>query len=110
MVDEADLRPLREAAQRGRQAYTEAFLGAVAANPTMAKVVPYVLYETLGPTLPEGLSGAAAAAGFVVRIPARVLSLEPSFAPRHPVPSRHGLVAYLTGAATMTMTSRRAIR
>ncbi len=60
VVDEADLRPLREAAQRGRQAYTEAFLGAVAANPTMAKVVPYVLYETLGPTLPEGLSGAAA--------------------------------------------------
>jgi anaerobic selenocysteine-containing dehydrogenase len=60
VVDEADLRPLREAAQRGRQAYTEAFLGAVAANPTMAKVVPYVLYETLGPTLPAGLSGAAA--------------------------------------------------
>jgi anaerobic selenocysteine-containing dehydrogenase len=60
VVDEADLRPLREAAQRGRQAYAEAFLGAVAANPTMAKVVPYVLYETLGPTLPEGLSGAAA--------------------------------------------------
>jgi anaerobic selenocysteine-containing dehydrogenase len=60
VVDDADLRPLREAAQRGRQAYTEAFLGAVAANPTMAKLLPYVLYETLGPTLPEGLSGAAA--------------------------------------------------
>jgi anaerobic selenocysteine-containing dehydrogenase len=60
VVDEADLRPLREAAERGRQEYTEAFLGAVSANPTMAKVVPYVLYETLGPTLPEGLSGAAA--------------------------------------------------
>jgi anaerobic selenocysteine-containing dehydrogenase len=60
VVDEADLRPLREAAQRSRQEYTEAFLGAVTANPTMAKVLPYVLYETLGPTLPEGLSGAAA--------------------------------------------------
>jgi anaerobic selenocysteine-containing dehydrogenase len=60
VVDEADLRPLREAAQRGRQAYTETFLGAVAGNPTMAKLLPYVLYETLGPTLPEGLSGAAA--------------------------------------------------
>src|SRR6202000_3306527 len=60
VVGEANLRPLREAAQRGRQAYAEAFLGAVAANPTMAKVVPYVLYETLGPTLPQGLSGAAA--------------------------------------------------
>jgi anaerobic selenocysteine-containing dehydrogenase len=60
VVDDTDLRPLREAAQRGRQAYTEALLGAVATNPTMAKLVPYVLYETLGPTLPEGLSGAAA--------------------------------------------------
>jgi anaerobic selenocysteine-containing dehydrogenase len=60
VIDDADLRPLREAAERGRQAYTEAFLGAVAANPTMAKLVPYVLYETLGPTLPDGLSGAAA--------------------------------------------------
>jgi anaerobic selenocysteine-containing dehydrogenase len=60
VIDDADLRPLREAAQRGRQAYAEAFLGAVAANPTMAKLVPYVLYETLGPTLPEGMSGAAA--------------------------------------------------
>lgn len=60
VVDEADLRPLREAAQRGRQAYTETFLGAMATNPTVAKLLPYVLYETLGPTLPEGLAGAAA--------------------------------------------------
>ncbi|MBW0014002.1 molybdopterin dinucleotide binding domain-containing protein, partial [Mycobacterium sp.] len=60
VVDDADLRPLREAAQRGRQAYTEAFLGAVAGNPTVAKLLPYVLYETLGPTLPDGLAGAAA--------------------------------------------------
>src|SRR6202012_1518858 len=60
VVGDADLRPLREAAQRGRQAYTEAFLEAVGSNPTVAKLLPYVLYETLGPTLPEGLSGAAA--------------------------------------------------
>ncbi|HEY1442765.1 MAG TPA: molybdopterin-dependent oxidoreductase, partial [Mycobacterium sp.] len=60
VVGDADLRPLREAAHRGRQAYTEAFLGAVGSNPTVAKLLPYVLYETLGPTLPEGLSGAAA--------------------------------------------------
>jgi len=59
-VDEAELRPLREAARRGRQAYTEAFLGAVAASPTVSRLLPYVLYETLGPTLPEGLAGAAA--------------------------------------------------
>ncbi len=60
VLDDADLRPLHEAARRGRQAYAEAFLAAVATNPTVARLVPYVLYETLGPTLPEGLSGAAA--------------------------------------------------
>lgn len=63
VLDDAELRPLHEAARRGRQAYAEAFLGAVAANPTVAKLVPYVLYETLGPTLPDGLAGAAAAWG-----------------------------------------------
>ena len=40
VVDDADLRPLREAAQRGRQAYAEAFLGAMATNPTVAKIAP----------------------------------------------------------------------
>src|SRR6201988_986190 len=53
VVEEADLGARREAARRGRQAYAEAFLAAVATNPTVAKLVPYVLYETLGPTLPE---------------------------------------------------------
>ncbi|WP_297847715.1 molybdopterin dinucleotide binding domain-containing protein, partial [Mycobacterium sp.] len=60
VVDDADLRPLCDAAQRGRAAYTGAFLSAVAANPTVAQLLPYVLYETLGPTLPDGLRGAAA--------------------------------------------------
>ena len=60
VLDDTELRPLREAARRGRQDYAEAFLSAVASNPTVARLVPYVLYETLGPTLPDGLSGAAA--------------------------------------------------
>src|SRR5690242_4395421 len=59
VLDDADLRPLHEAARNGRQAYTEAFLNAIA-NPTVAQLLPYVLYETLGPTLPDGLRGAAA--------------------------------------------------
>ncbi|KBZ68069.1 molybdopterin-dependent oxidoreductase [Mycobacterium colombiense] len=59
VLDDADLRPLHHAARNGRQAYTEAFLAATA-NPTVAQLLPYVLYETLGPTLPEGLRGAAA--------------------------------------------------
>ena len=60
VVDEAELVPLREAAVRGRADFTEAFLLAVGANPGLGKVLPFVLYETLGPTLPVGLSGAAA--------------------------------------------------
>jgi anaerobic selenocysteine-containing dehydrogenase len=60
VLDDAELRPLREAAERGRQAYAEAFFTAVAANPTVGRLVPYVLYETLGPTLPDGLAAAAA--------------------------------------------------
>jgi formate dehydrogenase len=33
---------------------------AVGANPMFGKALPFVLYETLGPTLPDGLAGAAA--------------------------------------------------
>src|ERR1700744_4512080 len=59
VIDDADLRPLREAAQQGRQTYAEAFLAVVSGNPPMGRLVPYVLYETLGPTLPDGMAGAA---------------------------------------------------
>ncbi|MGZ8748503.1 MAG: molybdopterin-dependent oxidoreductase, partial [Mycobacterium sp.] len=60
VVDDADLEPLRRAAGESREAFTVAFLQAVSASPMLGKVLPYALYETLGPTLPEGLSGAAA--------------------------------------------------
>ena len=60
VVDEAELAPLRHAAAQGRPAFTDAFLRAIGANPGLGKVLPFVLYETLGPSLPEGLSGAAA--------------------------------------------------
>jgi anaerobic selenocysteine-containing dehydrogenase len=60
IVSEADLGPLREAAVQGLDAYTVAFFTAVAGNPMLNKVLPFVLYETLGPTLPDGLAGAAA--------------------------------------------------
>ncbi|HEX2284743.1 MAG TPA: molybdopterin dinucleotide binding domain-containing protein, partial [Mycobacterium sp.] len=60
VVDDADLEPLRRAATEGRAEFTQAFLQAVSTSPTLGKVLPFVLYETLGPTLPEGLSGAAA--------------------------------------------------
>ncbi|BBY83519.1 molybdopterin-dependent oxidoreductase [Mycolicibacterium pulveris] len=60
VVDEAELAPLRAAATHGRAEFAEAFMHAVGSSPVLAKVLPYVLYETLGPTLPEGLSSAAA--------------------------------------------------
>jgi len=60
IVEDADLEPLRRAAAEGRAAFTQAFLQAVGTSPMLGKVLPFVLYETLGPTLPEGLSGAAA--------------------------------------------------
>ena len=60
VVDDAELTPLRRAAVEGLAAYTQAFLVAVSANPGLGRVLPFVLYETLGPTLPDGLAGAAA--------------------------------------------------
>ena len=60
IVSDDDLRPLREAAKQGRDAYTAAFFTELAGNPALGKVLPYVLYETLGPTLPDRLKGAAA--------------------------------------------------
>ena len=60
VVSDDDLAPLHEAAREGRDAYTAAFFTALAANPALNKVLPFVLYETLGPTLPDGLAGAAA--------------------------------------------------
>ena len=60
IVDDAELKPLRDAAKEGRAAYVQAFTTAISANPMVARLVPFVLYETLGPTLPDGLAGAAA--------------------------------------------------
>jgi formate dehydrogenase len=60
VVDDAELAPLRKAAREGRDVFAQAFMAAVSANPMWGKVLPFVLYETLGPTLPAGLAGAAA--------------------------------------------------
>lgn len=60
VVDDAELVPLRRAAAEGLDVYAQAFLVAVSANPGLGRVLPFVLYDTLGPALPEGLAGAAA--------------------------------------------------
>ncbi len=54
-----DLKPLREAAERGRAEFAEAFFAATAANPALGAMAPLVLYRTLGPTLPNGAASAA---------------------------------------------------
>jgi anaerobic selenocysteine-containing dehydrogenase len=52
VVDEERLAPLREAAARGRAEFAAAFGRAAATEPELVSLAPYVLYETLGPTLP----------------------------------------------------------
>ncbi len=58
-LDGVDLAPLRAAAAQGRGAYAAAFFQALAANPKLGALAPVVLYETLGPTLPDGAALAA---------------------------------------------------
>jgi anaerobic selenocysteine-containing dehydrogenase len=58
-VDEATLLRLRRAAATGRAAFALAFFSATAADPSLMRLAPYVLYETLGPALPDGARSAA---------------------------------------------------
>lgn len=55
-----ELAPVQQAAAEGRAAFAAAFGELMAARPELAKVGAAVLYRTLGPTLPDGLAGAAA--------------------------------------------------
>jgi formate dehydrogenase len=59
-ISEADLKPLRKAAEISEQAFGEAFMAAAATNPALSSVGAVALYETLGRTLPAGMEGAAA--------------------------------------------------
>jgi anaerobic selenocysteine-containing dehydrogenase len=51
VVDEAQLAPLRAAAAVSRASFAQAFIQASVADPQLGGLAPYVLYETLGPTL-----------------------------------------------------------
>ncbi|WP_246257078.1 molybdopterin-dependent oxidoreductase [Amycolatopsis anabasis] len=59
-VDESVLAPLRDAAEQGREKFAEAFFATVATDPGLMRMAPHILYETLGPTLPDGARAAAA--------------------------------------------------
>jgi anaerobic selenocysteine-containing dehydrogenase len=53
------LAPLRHAAARSRADFGAAFRAFMAENPTAAPLASLVLYNTLGPTLPDGTAAAA---------------------------------------------------
>ncbi|HTY97653.1 MAG TPA: molybdopterin-dependent oxidoreductase [Solirubrobacteraceae bacterium] len=67
VVGEDELEPLRTAALEGYGAYAGAFARATSENPALSSLAPYVLYETLGPALPDGLASAAALWGLAHR-------------------------------------------
>jgi formate dehydrogenase len=58
-LDAVDLSPLTQAAAEGLDAYAAAFLAWTAEHPTHRALSPIVLYETLGPHLPDGAAAAA---------------------------------------------------
>ncbi|MBO0852844.1 MAG: molybdopterin-dependent oxidoreductase [Nocardia sp.] len=58
-VDEALLDRLRTALEAGTDAFALAFFSAATADPDLLRQVGYILYETLGPTLPNGARAAA---------------------------------------------------
>ena len=59
VIDDVVLAPLKKAAEQGRDAFATALGEAVTADPNLAGYGAVVLYETLGPTLPDGLAEAA---------------------------------------------------
>ena len=59
VVDNKTIEALRSAAGGGRHSFTLAFFATLAADPAKTMLAPYVLYETLGPTLPDNARSAA---------------------------------------------------
>jgi anaerobic selenocysteine-containing dehydrogenase len=54
-----DIAPLHRAAAKSRAVYATELLRLSSERPQLAALVPVTLYETLGPTLPRGMEGAA---------------------------------------------------
>lgn len=71
-LDGLDLTPLTDAAQRGRDEFAAEFMAFLGTNPQAGRMLPVILYRTLGPTLaaqvtngelsPDAAAGAATAA------------------------------------------------
>jgi anaerobic selenocysteine-containing dehydrogenase len=66
-VSDEQLAPLRQAAGESRARFAEAFMQATMGDRRLLGLAPYVLYETLGPTLSDGAASAAALWGLAHR-------------------------------------------
>ncbi|MCP4434716.1 MAG: molybdopterin-dependent oxidoreductase [Actinomycetia bacterium] len=58
-ISDAEVVPLREAAERGREEFTTALFTAVGQRPELSGLLAVLLHETLGTTLPGGRAPAA---------------------------------------------------
>lgn len=67
VISEDDYAPLREAANKGRADYAQAFMMRALGDPRLSGVVSVLLYRTLGPSLPEGLEEGAVLFGLAFR-------------------------------------------
>jgi anaerobic selenocysteine-containing dehydrogenase len=56
---EAEVAPLRAAAEKGLDALAMAFMQMIGANPALMPFASVLLYRALGPALPQGMSNAA---------------------------------------------------
>jgi anaerobic selenocysteine-containing dehydrogenase len=66
-VDGARLERLRNAASKDRANFAQAFIQATVEDPGLSSLAAYVLYETLGPSLPGAAASAAALWGLAQR-------------------------------------------
>ncbi|WP_278313447.1 molybdopterin-dependent oxidoreductase [Lolliginicoccus levis] len=67
-VSSKQLAVLRTAAKLGRTAYKVAFAALIATDKKTIGIAPYLLYETLGPTLPEGARATSVLWALALRI------------------------------------------
>ena len=63
VLTDDDVEPLREAAGKGRAVYAQELARIVSERPRLSKIMPVLLYETLGPSLGAGNEAAAAVWG-----------------------------------------------
>ncbi|MCA9669768.1 MAG: molybdopterin-dependent oxidoreductase [Myxococcales bacterium] len=66
-LSDADVAPLRAAAEEGREAFAKAFMAKVMFDARLSPLAPVLLYRTLGPKLPEGMQESAVLWGLCYR-------------------------------------------